>query len=252
MRKRKWIVILLLCMAAMWACMSSGAAVDAKEGEEPEGVRIVRFDLHKSFNREVGVPAGIPGFFTYYYEGKEYHYGFRFDRNGEGVESKVFGTAYVWAPYSIIHYDAVGGKILKDKKADKKAENSTAFLGNVPLKNTRGDGKRLGNGGNKEQQSVRYATDYTIYGNSLMLSEGKMPEAERKGYLFLGWYVQTQKGEVQTEELEQMAEEGWFGMIPDQLNTRFTEQTKVLENLEDESRPAKEITLYAKWEKVYE
>ena len=238
-------------MAVMWVCMSSGADVDAEEGAVSVGMKIVRFDLHKSLNREVGVPAGIPGFFTYYYEGKEYHYGFRFDKNGTGVESMAFGTAYVWAPYSVIHYDAAGGKILKDRRTEGKAKNSTAFLGNTALKNTRGDGEKLGNSGNKEQQSARYATDYTIYGNSLELSEGKMPTAERKGYLFLGWYVKAHKGEIQTEELVQMAADGWFGMIPEQLNTRFTESTKVLENLDDETRPAKEITLYAKWEKVY-
>lgn len=50
-------------------------------------------------------------FSTYFYEGKEYHYGFRFDRNGTGPETEKFGTAYVWAPYTVIYYDAAGGEI---------------------------------------------------------------------------------------------------------------------------------------------
>ena len=56
----------------VWACNSAGISVYADDGETPDGAELIRFDFHKSVNQEVGIPAGIPGFFTYFYEGKEY------------------------------------------------------------------------------------------------------------------------------------------------------------------------------------
>lgn len=240
MKKRKYVVILLLCIGVMWICAASGAVVNAGSAVHPPGARLVRFDLHKSTNREVGVPAGIPGYFTYYYEGKEYHYGFRFDRGGTAAESRSFGTAYVWAPCSVIHYDAAGGKI---------TDYGTAVPGNQDLTAARGDGQLLEKG-DFEKHTRRYATDYTVYGNSLRLSEGRMPQARRKGYVFQGWYAYTENGEVQTEEVEALAEEGKFGRIWKLVNTRFDEETKILKRPEDKKTPAKEITLYALWEEA--
>lgn len=250
--KGRWTLILILCFGVMTMCMSSGVLAGGDVTEDGVGTTLIRFDFHKSVNQEVGIPAGIPGFFTYYFQGKEYHYGFRFDKNGAGEETQVFGTAYVWAPYSIIHYDAAGGMIKEDAQVSGMAADSTAFLGNIPLSATRGDGISLGNSGNPQQRSRRYATDYTVYGNSLALSEGALPTAYRDGYRFLGWYVHTSAGKVITDKLDQLAGKDWFGKIPDELNTRFTQRTKVLENLEDEKTPALEITVYAKWEKIYD
>lgn len=247
MRKRKYVYLAILCIVVMVLCMSSSGRVSAEE--YPEGVALVRFNLHKSVNKEVGVPAGIPGYLVYYYAGKEYHYGFRFDKNGQGLESKVFGTAYVWTPYSLIHYDALKGRIPADATEEERADGSTAYLGNVPLKNTRGDGTELGNKGNTKQSSARYGTDYTIYGNSLQLSEGVMPVPEREGYQFEGWYIETRGGEIQVEETGKLAREGEFKKLQKRLNTEVTEQTKILENLNRKDKPAAEITLYAKWKK---
>lgn len=247
MKKRKYVYLTVLCMIVMFLCMSSSSMVNAEE--YPEGVELIRFHLHKSLNREVGVPAGVPGYFTYYYAGKEYHYGFRFDKNGEGLESKVFGTAYVWAPYTIIHYDALKGKIPEDEVEKGRAKDSTAYLGNVVLKNTRGDGAKLQNKGDSKQTSGRYGTDYTIYGNSLALSEGVMPEPVREGYRFAGWYIETKNGEVRADETKKLAEKGKFKELEKLLNTEVDESTKILSNLQRKDKPAAEITLYAKWKK---
>lgn len=65
---------------------------------------------------------------------------FRFDRNGTGPETEKFGTAYVWAPYTVIYYDAAGGEI----------ENyGTATAGGRRLFATRGNGEELEAGQNK-------------------------------------------------------------------------------------------------------
>jgi len=97
----RYLLPVMLGGVIVWACNSAGISVYADDGETPDGAELIRFDFHKSVNQEVGIPAGIPGFFTYFYEGKEYHYGFRFDRNGTGPETEKFGTAYVWAPYTL-------------------------------------------------------------------------------------------------------------------------------------------------------
>ena len=240
MGKGKVIVVLALCAGMMGICAASGSAVNAGDAVCPEGAELIRFDLHKSLNREVGVPAGIPGFFTYYYQGKEYHYGFRFDRNGTAAESRTFGTAYVWAPYSVIHYDAAGGKIV---------EYGTAVPGNKNLTASRGDGQLLEKG-NLSKSSRRYATDYTIYGNSLELSEGRMPKVRKKGFVFRGWYVWEDNGGILRGEAGELAEREEFGTLWRNLNTQYKEETKILENVNIEKVPAEEITLYAKWEKI--
>lgn len=91
----RYLLLVMFGGVIVWACNSAGISVYADDGETPDGAELIRFDFHKSVNQEVGIPAGIPGFFTYFYEGKEYHYGFRFDRNGTGPETEKFGTAYV-------------------------------------------------------------------------------------------------------------------------------------------------------------
>ena len=71
----------------------------------------------------------------------------------------------------------------------------------------------------------------------------------REGYIFKGWYVETVNGEVRAEKTAELAKKKKFKEIRDRLNTRVTEQTKVLENFNQKNRPAAEITLYAKWER---
>mgnify|MGYP003097126715 CR=1 FL=1 len=84
----RYLLPVMLGGVIVWACNSAGISVYADDGETPDGAELIRFDFHKSVNQEVGILAGIPGFFTYFYEGKEYHYGFRFDRNGTGPETE--------------------------------------------------------------------------------------------------------------------------------------------------------------------
>ena len=181
----RYLLLVMFGGVIVWACNSAGISVYADDGETPDGAELIRFDFHKSVNQEVGIPAGIPGFFTYFYEGKEYHYGFRFDRNGTGPETEKFGTAYV-------------------------------------------------------------------YGQSLRLSEGCMPTAVKDGYRFEGWYAWTDAGVVQEKELAELAKQEQYGTLEDELNEKYTEQTKLLENRESERYPASSITLYAKWDKIWE
>lgn len=149
----RYLLPVMLGGVIVWACNSAGISVYADDGETPDGAELIRFDFHKSVNQEVGIPAGIPGFFTYFYEGKEYHYGFRFDRNGTGPETEKFGTAYVWAPYTVIYYDAAGGEI----------ENyGTATAGGRRLFATRGNGEELEAGQNKGKNKRKFAADYTV------------------------------------------------------------------------------------------
>ena len=208
----RYLLLVMFGGVIVWACNSAGISVYADDGETPDGAELIRFDFHKSVNQEVGIPAGIPGFFTYFYEGKEYHYGFRFDRNGTGPETEKFGTAYVWAPYTVIYYDAAGGEI----------ENyGTATAGGRRLFATRGNGEELEAGQNKGKNKRKFAADYTVYGQSLRLSE-------------------------------ELAKQEQYGTLEDELNEKYTEQTKLLENRESERYPASSITLYAKWDKIWE
>ena len=43
-----------------------------------------------------------------------------------------------------------------------------------------------------------------------------------------------------------------MGHLKIELNEKYTEQTKLLENQESERYPASSITLYAKWDKIWE
>ena len=216
----RYLLLVMFGGVIVWACNSAGISVYADDGETPDGAELIRFDFHKSVNQEVGIPAGIPGFFTYFYEGKEYHYGFRFDRNGTGPETEKFGTAYVWAPYTVIYYDAAGGEI----------ENyGTATAGGRRLFATRGNGEELEAGQNKGKNKRKFAADYTVYGQSLRLSEGCMPTAVKDGYRFEGWYAWTDAGVVQEKELAELAKQEQYGTLEDELNEKYTEQTKLLE-----------------------
>ena len=68
----RYLLLVMFGGVIVWTCNSAGISVYADDGETPDGAELIRFDFHKSVNQEVGIPAGIPGFFTYFYEGKEY------------------------------------------------------------------------------------------------------------------------------------------------------------------------------------
>ena len=67
----RYLLLVMFGGVIVWACNSAGISVYADDGETPDGAELIRFDFHKSVNQEVGIPAGIPGFFTYFYEGKD-------------------------------------------------------------------------------------------------------------------------------------------------------------------------------------
>ena len=104
----------------------------------------------------------------------------------------------------------------------------------------------------QQQAEEGFAADYTVYGQSLRLSEGCMPTAVKDGYRFEGWYAWTDAGVVQEKELAELAKQEQYGTLEDELNEKYTEQTKLLENRESERYPASSITLYAKWDKIWE
>lgn len=204
----RYLLLVMFGGVIVWACNSAGISVYADDGETPDGAELIRFD-----------------------------------RNGTGPETEKFGTAYVWAPYTVIYYDAAGGEI----------ENyGTATAGGRRLFATRGNGEELEAGQNKGKNKRKFAADYTVYGQSLRLSEGCMPTAVKDGYRFEGWYAWTDAGVVQEKELAELAKQEQYGTLEDELNEKYTEQTKLLENRESERYPASSITLYAKWDKIWE
>lgn len=202
-----------------------------------DGTKLTRFDLNAEINKEVGLDK--EQIFTYYdpTSRTEYKYSFRYNKEGEDLTEGESGNAYVWAPVSIIHYDATEGVI---------SEFGTAQQGYVALNNTRGDGSKVGNEEIAGHSGNRYATDYTIYGNSMDLSEAVMPVAVRPGYTFEGWYVKTENGK--TVSLQELADDRNFAELYGNLNTEFTSSTKITDGLSDPQAAVDEITVYAKWQ----
>ncbi len=192
---------------------------------------LTRFDLHQSTNKEA---ASDVNDFVYYdpNTGDKYAYSFRYNTADEDLNG-TGGNAYVWAPVSVLHYDATEGKI---------NGFGTAVQGNVALVNTRGDGSAVGNNGDQGETSDRYATDYTIFGNSMNLTEGELPAAARDGYKFAGWYVADNESAARD-----FARSGNWAELNKLLNTRFTEDSKVSEDITDVSKGQEEKTIYAKW-----
>lgn len=192
---------------------------------------LTRFDLHQSANKEA---ASDVNDFVYYdpNTGDKYAYSFRYNTAAEDLNG-TGGNAYVWAPVSVLHYDATEGKI---------NAFGTAVQGNMALVNTRGDGSAVGNTGNPEETSDRYAADYTIFGNSMNLTEGKLPIAVRDGYKFAGWYVADDESAA-----VDYAKSGNWAELNKLLNIRFTADSKVSEDINDVSKGQEEKTIYAKW-----
>ena len=192
---------------------------------------LTRFDLHQSANKEA---ASDVNDFVYYdpNTGDKYAYSFRYNTAAEDLNG-TGGNAYVWAPVSVLHYDATEGKI---------NAFGTAVQGNMALVNARGDGSAVGNTGNPEETSDRYAADYTIFGNSMNLTEGELPVAVRDGYKFAGWYVADDEGAA-----VDYARSGNWAELNKLLNIRFTADSKVSEDINDVSKGQEEKTIYAKW-----
>lgn len=194
-----------------------------------DGTKLTPFTLHRDVNAEVGEPAGLPGKLTYYDPAArtEYSYEFRFNEAGEDLEEGVSGSAYVWTPVSVIHYDA--------------AESVLGDLGTAQASDA----------------SDRYASDTTIYGNSLRLAERQLPQwasyVDEEGNTHTsGWYVHTENGLVVdiSDRLPDSGNENackTWDEFYELLDTPFTEATKVCADFQDPATAIEEITVYAKW-----
>ena len=181
---------------------------------------LTQFILHQNINKEVGGAGSHT--FTYYdpNTGTRHDYTFRYNKLGEDLDSTVSGNAYVWAPVSIIRYDATEGFITNLGTAGKVTFGS-GYTDLVTGLNT------------------RFASDVTIFGNSMNLTEKVLSIASREGYLFLGWYIADDQ-----ELAAKFAEEGNFEELYKLLNTEFDGSTKLV----IDGTPVSELTVYAKWE----
>ena len=186
---------------------------------------LTQFILHQNINKEVGGEGSHT--FIYYdpNTGRVYNYTFRYNALGEDLDPTVSGNAYVWTPVSIINYDATEGLI-----------NNLGTAGKVSLGYGYTD---LLTGLN-----TRFASDITIFCNSLNLAEKVMPTATKENYVFLGWYIpEYENADIAAE----LAARGEFDALYELLVIPFTESTKVLSDFSDLSSGLEEITIYAKW-----
>ena len=183
---------------------------------------LTQFVLHQDVNKEVGGEGSHV--FTYIdpNTGRVYRYQFRYNQLGEDLDPTVFGRAYVWAPTSIVHYDATEGFISNFGTSGRVIFGSSMTEAIVGL-------------------NTRFASDVTIFGNSMNLAEKILATASREGYVFLGWYI------ADDQELAQKyASEGNFEALYELLNTEFNASTKIMVD----GTPVEELTVYAKWGKM--
>lgn len=213
-----------------------GDAVFTLNGVVPDGASysapinenrtmLTRFDLE-------GVDA--QSFTAYDPNGEDYTYEYRFDENGK---------AYVWTPVSIVHYDATQGVVIDE-------DRGTSQKGFVLLRATRGDRTSLKNTADETKADDRYATDYTIFGNSLALSRGQQPSAALDGKFFSGWYVRVVDGRLDTTWMDQCTDSDGsvdWEKFYDGLNTKVTDETDLITLSRDHKEDLTDVTLYAKW-----
>lgn len=184
-----------------------------------DSTALTQFVLHQGINQEVGGEGSHT--FTYYdpNTGTRHDYTFRYNRLGEDLDPAAFGKAYVWTPVSILKYDATEGLL--------------NYLGTA--------GKVTFGYGYTDMLTglhTRFASDITIFGNSMNLAEKVLASASREGYVFLGWYIADDQ-----ELAAKYAAAGNFEELYKLLNTAFDGTTK----LELDGTPANELTVYAKW-----
>lgn len=184
-----------------------------------DNTALTQFVLHQNINKEVGGAGSHT--FTYYdpNTGTRHDYTFRYNELGEDLDPNASGNAYIWAPVSILRYDATEGFI--------------SSLGTAGL-------VKFGYGYTDLMTGLytRYTSDVTIFGNSMNLAEKVLALASREGYVFLGWYIADDQ-----ELAAKYASEGNFEELYKLLNTKFDGSTK----LEINGKPVSELTVYAKW-----
>ena len=186
-----------------------------------DNTALTQFVLHQNINKEVGGEGSHT--FTYYdpNTGKLHTYTFRYNKLGEDLDPTASGNAYVWAPVSILRYDATEGFITNLGTAGKV----TFGYGYTDL---------------VTGLNTRFTSDITIFGNSMNLTEKILAIAAREGYVFLGWYIADDQ-----ELAAQYAAEGNFEELYKLLNTKFDGSTKLV----IDGTPVSELTVYAKWGK---
>lgn len=197
------------------------------------GTMLTRFDLHRKLNAEANldsneIEVSDPN-------GGSYKYVFRYNTEGEDLAGGEAGNAYVWTPVTVVHYDATEGAVSKD-------DLGTAAEGDVSLTSTRGEGCALGNVSVMTEGSYVDATDYTICGNSIQLSEGVIPLAQREGYTFAGWFYAPAEHEAEAAEA---AKTGDYKTLYALATERFDQATKT-----NFGNDLGQVTVYAKWEKT--
>lgn len=198
---------------------------------------LTRFDLNQEINTVVG-GDGDHQFTVWDPNGEQpYEYYFRYNTAEEDLDGEG-GNAYVWTPVTVIHYDATEGTI--------DVSDSTAVEGDVALENTRGDNSAIGNSPVAAENSYIDATDYTICGNSVALSEGKLPSATRADYVFAGWYYAV--GQDAIEQAAAYAKNKDFDELYELLKTngKKLDETTLTNN---DGYDVAELTVYAIWEK---
>ena len=180
---------------------------------------LTQFVLHQNINKEVGGEGSHT--FTYYdpNTGTRHDYTFRYNKLGEDLDPNASGNAYIWAPVSILRYDATEGFITNLGTAGKV----TFGYGYTDL---------------MTGLNTRFASDITIFGNSMNLTEKILAIASREGYVFLGWYIADDQ-----DLAAKYAAEGNFEELYKLLNTEFDGSTKLV----IDGTPVSELTVYAKW-----
>lgn len=228
------------------------------------GTMLTRFDLNKEFDHGTALTDenGIYKFTTIdpnLAKNAAYDYTFRYNTKGEDLVEDEKDNAYIWSPVTVITYDATEGAI-----AD--AALGTAQKGNVVLNSHRDGQDTIGNipvvttvtttdpetGAETSEEFSDYidATDYTICGNSMALSEAVLPAASRSGYSFSGWYYA--KGAENIEKAAQMAATGKFtelyALLKSDKGAELTSDTLTAADGDD----METITVYALWDKESE
>lgn len=126
-----------------------------------DNTALTQFVLHQNINKEVGGAGSHT--FTYYdpNTGTRHDYTFRYNELGEDLEPNASGNAYIWAPVSILRYDATEGFI--------------SSLGTAGL-------VKFGYGYTDLMTGLytRYTSDVTIFGNSMNLAEKVLALASRE------------------------------------------------------------------------
>lgn len=197
------------------------------------GTKLVRFDLHNTVNTVLSEASN--SFTVWDPNGSNYEYSFRYNTAGEDLTDGASGNAYIWTPATVISYDATEGSA---------SENGTAAAGDVSLLTTRGENMELLNTPVSEaEDSYIDLTDYTVCGQSLALSEGTLPEAERENYIFLGWYYPEDSNIARAAEY---AASGDYEALYPLLTNSFDERTLT----SDMGNDLNGVTVYAMWQEV--